>query len=127
MILFRGKKIMLVDDDMRNIFALTSALEAAAMEVVFAENGREALQLLKEHTTIDLMLLDIMMPEMDGYETLSTIRTIPRYQSLPIITLTAKAMKDDRQRCIDAGASDYISKPVNLQQLFSLLRIWLYK
>ncbi|RXT15347.1 response regulator [Ammoniphilus sp. CFH 90114] len=122
-----GRKIMVVDDDMRNIFALTSALEAEGLEVVFAENGREALHILADHPDIDLILMDIMMPEMDGYEAMQMIRHMPEFHSLPIIALTAKAMKHDRQKCIDAGASDYISKPVNLDQLFSLLRVWLYQ
>lgn len=123
----KGKKVMVVDDDMRNIFALSSALEGVGMEVIFAENGREALDLLMEQPDVDLILMDIMMPEMDGYEAMQAIRHIPEYQGLPVIALTAKAMKNDRQKCIDAGASDYISKPVNLDQLFSLLRVWLYQ
>ncbi|MEW9053670.1 MAG: response regulator [Neobacillus sp.] len=122
-----GRKILIVDDDMRNIFALTSALEGADMHVVFSENGREALQMLSENHDIDLVLMDIMMPEMDGYEAMKRIRQLPEFASIPIIALTAKAMKHDRQKCMDAGASDYISKPVNLEQLFSLLRVWLHK
>ena len=106
---------------------LSTALESLKMSVVFAENGKEGLEVLQDHSDIDLILMDIMMPEMDGYEAMQQIRHIPQYQSLPIIALTAKAMKDDRQKCIDAGASDYISKPVNLEQLFSLMRVWLYK
>jgi two-component system, chemotaxis family, sensor kinase CheA len=124
---FAGKRILMVDDDMRNIFALTSALEAEGMNVIFAENGVEALQILEGGAEIDLILMDIMMPEMDGYETMKHIRQISEFEELPIIALTAKAMKNDRQKCIDAGASDYISKPVNLEQLFSLLQVWLHK
>jgi two-component system, chemotaxis family, sensor kinase CheA len=122
-----GKKIMVVDDDMRNIFALTSALEGAEMNVVFSENGKEAIDMLVSQPDIDLVLMDIMMPEMDGYEAMQNIRSMQPYESLPIIALTAKAMMHDRQKCIDAGASDYISKPVNLEQLFSLLKVWLHK
>jgi len=125
--LLAGKKIMVVDDDMRNIFALTSALEGAEMNVVFSENGKEAIDMLVSHPDIDLVLMDIMMPEMDGYEAMQKIRSMQAFKSLPIIALTAKAMMHDRQKCIDAGASDYISKPVNLEQLFSLLKVWLHK
>ncbi len=121
-----GKKVLVVDDDMRNIFALTSSLEAAGMEVSFAENGREAVEIIRNQSEIDIVLMDIMMPEMNGYEAMRTIRNIDGYEHLPIIALTAKAMKDDRQKCIDAGASDYISKPVNLEQLFSIIRVWLH-
>jgi two-component system, chemotaxis family, sensor kinase CheA len=123
----KGRKILVVDDDMRNIFALTSALESAGMNVIFAENGQESLQMLSENVEVDLILMDIMMPEMDGYEAMRKIRTMSKYTFLPIIALTAKAMKHDRQRCIDAGASDYISKPINLEQLFSILKVWLHK
>lgn len=122
-----GKKILVVDDDMRNVFALTTALEDLKVMTVFAENGREGIEVLKKNPDIDLVLMDIMMPEMDGYEALRNIRQIPQYENLPIIALTAKAMKNDREKCIEAGASDYISKPVNLEQLFSLIKIWLYR
>ncbi|TGE38945.1 response regulator [Desulfosporosinus fructosivorans] len=122
-----GKKILVVDDDMRNVFALTTALENQNMEAVFAENGREGIEVLQRNPDIDLVLMDIMMPEMDGYEALRCIRQMLEYTSLPIIALTAKAMKNDREKCIQAGASDYISKPVNLEQLFSLIKIWLYR
>jgi two-component system chemotaxis sensor kinase CheA len=124
---FDGKKILVVDDDMRNVFALTTALENKNMQALFAENGREGIEVLQKNQDIDLVLMDIMMPEMDGYEALQSIRQIPEYTSLPIIALTAKAMKNDREKCIQAGASDYISKPVNLEQLFSLIKIWLYR
>ncbi|WP_312109687.1 response regulator [Brevibacillus reuszeri] len=122
-----GKKILIVDDDMRNIFALTTAIEGHHMKVVFAENGREAIDVLVGNPDIDLILMDIMMPEMDGFEAMRIIRQKKEYQTLPIIALTAKAMKHDREQCIEAGASDYISKPVNLEQLFSLMRVWLYR
>jgi len=112
---------------MRNVFALTSALENRNMQAVFAENGREGIEVLQKNEDIDLVLMDIMMPEMDGYEAIQSIRQIPEYASLPIIALTAKAMKNDRGKCIQAGASDYISKPVDLEQLFSLIKIWLYR
>jgi hypothetical protein len=119
----KGKTILVVDDDVRNIFALTSLLEEHNMKVVHAENGRAAIELLKSRPDIDLVLMDIMMPEMDGYETMSTIRQIPEFRSLPIVALTAKAMKGDRAKCLEAGASDYITKPVDLEQLFSVLRV----
>ena len=107
-----GKKVLIVDDDVRNIFALTSMLERWEMIVLRAENGRQALEILRNTPGVDLVLMDIMMPEMDGYETMRAIRSIDRFRDLPIIALTAKAMKDDRQKCIEAGASDYLAKPV---------------
>ncbi|MET0621947.1 MAG: HAMP domain-containing protein [Pyrinomonadaceae bacterium] len=122
-----GKKVLVVDDDVRNIFALTSALESQNMVVVHAENGREAIEVLQRTPGIQAILMDIMMPGMDGYETTAAIREMPQYRSLPIIALTAKAMKADRDRCIEAGASDYISKPLDIDQLLSLLRVWLYR
>ena len=109
------------DDDVRNIFALTSALESQNMNVVHAENGQEAIDLLQKTPGIQAVLMDIMMPGMDGYETTAAIRQLPQYKSLPIIALTAKAMKADRDKCIEAGASDYISKPLDIDQLLSLL------
>jgi CheY-like chemotaxis protein len=124
---FRGRKILIVDDDIRNVFALTSVLEANGMEVVYAENGRDAIGLLREHESVDLVLMDIMMPEMDGYEAIRAIREDEQFQQLPIISLTAKAMKGDRERSIAVGASDYITKPVDTDQLLSLMRVWLYK
>jgi len=114
-----------VDDDSRNIFALSSALEGHRIHVASAESGKDGIALLERDPSIDLVLMDIMMPEMDGYETIRRIRANPRFQSLPIIALTAKAMKGDREGCIAAGASEYISKPVDTDQLISLLRIWL--
>ncbi|AET66093.1 signal transduction histidine kinase [Desulfosporosinus orientis DSM 765] len=122
-----GKKVLVVDDDMRNVFALTTALENQKIKTIFAENGRESIETLRSNPDVDLVLMDIMMPEMDGYEALRRIRQIPAYRNLPIIALTSKAMKNDREKCIEAGASDYISKPVNLDQLFSLIKIWLYR
>lgn len=122
-----GKTVLLVDDDLRNIYALTTALEAHRIHVLFAENGQEALQLLGDHEAIDLVIMDIMMPKMDGYEAIREIRKRPRFADLPIIALTAKAMKYDREKCIDAGANDYISKPILLDQLLSLIRVWLYR
>ncbi len=120
-----GRKILVVDDDVRNIFAVSSVLERYGMHVVAAHTGRDAIELLERTPDFALVLLDIMMPEMDGYETMRRIRQNPRFQMLPIITLTAKAMKGDREKCLEAGASDYISKPVDSQHLLSLLRIWL--
>lgn len=123
---FEGKRILLVEDDIRNIFSLVSVLESYKLNVVFTENGREALEMLQKDHHFDLVLMDIMMPEMDGYETMKAIRAIPQFDKLPIIALTAKAMKEDRQRCIDAGASDYITKPIDVEKLLSLLKVWLY-
>jgi CheY-like chemotaxis protein len=122
-----GKKVLIVDDDIRNIFAITSALERHRMEVVYAENGRDAIEMLEKTPDIDIVLMDVMMPEMDGYEAMRAIRGITEFKSLPIIALTAKAMKGDREKCIEAGASDYVTKPVDIQQLLSLLRVWLYR
>lgn len=121
-----GKKILLVDDDVRNVYALSNVLEMNGMIVQFAENGLEGLKLLEEVTDFDLVLMDIMMPEMDGYETIQRLREIPKFYNLPIIALTAKAMREDREKCMEAGASDYIVKPVNPDQLTSLLRVWLH-
>jgi CheY-like chemotaxis protein len=124
---FAGKKILIVDDDVRNIFSLTSVLEDHGMNVSFAENGRDAIEALKANPGVDLVLMDIMMPEMDGYETTRVIRSMPDFKALPIIALTAKAMKGDREKTIAAGASDYITKPVDVEQLLSLMRVWLYR
>jgi CheY-like chemotaxis protein/signal transduction histidine kinase/HAMP domain-containing protein len=122
-----GKKVLIVDDDIRNIFAITSALERHKMNAVYAENGRDAIEMLGNTPDVDVVLMDVMMPEMDGYEAMSAIRGNPKFKSLPIIALTAKAMKGDREKCIEAGASDYITKPIDIAQLLSLLRVWLYK
>jgi HAMP domain-containing protein/signal transduction histidine kinase/DNA-binding response OmpR family regulator len=124
-LMLTGKKVLVVDDDVRNIFALTSLLEDHRMNVVHAENGRTGIELLRRTPDVDLVLMDIMMPEMDGYETMKAIRQIPEFRSLPIIALTAKAMKGDRAKCLEAGASDYITKPVDMDQLFSVLRVWI--
>jgi HAMP domain-containing protein/signal transduction histidine kinase/CheY-like chemotaxis protein len=122
-----GKKVLVVDDDIRNIFAMTSILEPFQMHVLSAETGREAIDLLQRMTDIDTVLMDIMMPDMDGYDTMRAIRKLSKFRALPIIALTAKAMKGDREKCIEAGASDYISKPVDTQQLLGLLRLWLHR
>jgi CheY-like chemotaxis protein len=124
---FKDKKILIVDDDVRNVFALTSVLEAHGMEVLYAENGSDGLELLHGHPDVNLVLMDIMMPEMDGYQTIRAIRKEEAFQQLPIISLTAKAMKGDREKSIASGASDYITKPVDTDQLLSLMRVWLYK
>jgi CheY-like chemotaxis protein len=123
---FNGKKVLIVDDDVRNVFALTSVLEANGMEVIFAENGRDGIECLRSNPDVDLVLMDIMMPEMDGYQTMEAVREIPEFKQLPIISLTAKAMMGDREKSIASGASDYITKPVDTDQLLSLMRVWLY-
>ncbi|MEH1969211.1 response regulator [Nostoc sp.] len=122
-----NRKILIVDDDLRNIFALTSFLESYQMQVLFAENGRDGIERLQTNPDIKIVLMDIMMPEMDGYETTRAIRQQQQFRSLPIIALTAKAMPGDKEKCIEAGASDYITKPVDTEQLLSLLRVWLYR
>jgi CheY-like chemotaxis protein/HAMP domain-containing protein/GAF domain-containing protein len=122
-----GKKVLVIDDDMRNIFALTSLLERYEMRVIYSENGRDGIEMLKNATDIDVVLVDIMMPEMDGYDAMRKIREFPEFRTLPLIALTAKAMKGDREKCIEAGASDYITKPADSEQLLSLLRVWLFK
>jgi CheY-like chemotaxis protein len=122
---FAGRRALIVDDDVRNVFALASALEAHGMEIAYAENGAEAIRTL-ESDPIDIALMDVMMPEMDGYQTMRTIRSMPQLAGLPIIAVTAKAMRGDRERSIAAGASDYITKPVDTDVLLSLLDIWLY-
>ncbi|MBA3817262.1 MAG: HAMP domain-containing protein [Deltaproteobacteria bacterium] len=123
----RGRRVLVVDDDARNIFALTTILETKEMDVLSATNGRQAIELLQRTDDISVVLMDIMMPEMDGYETMREIRKDTRFRTLPILALTAKAMKGDREKCLEAGASDYIAKPVNTDQLMSLLRVWLYR
>jgi HAMP domain-containing protein/CheY-like chemotaxis protein/signal transduction histidine kinase len=122
-----GQKALLVDDDARNIFALSSVLERRGMEVLTATTGREAIEILESTPGVAICLMDIMMPEMDGYQTIEVIRTNPAFRRLPIIALTAKAMKGDREKCLEAGASDYLAKPVNTEQLLSALRIWLHR
>ncbi|MBK6004972.1 HAMP domain-containing protein [Ramlibacter ginsenosidimutans] len=123
----RRRKVLVVDDDVRNIFALTSLLENHEVDVVSATNGRQAIEILKESPDFEMVLMDIMMPEMDGYETMREIRKHGAFRTLPILALTAKAMKGDREKCLQAGASDYISKPVNTDQLLSLMRVWLFR
>ena len=123
----KDKKILIVDDDMRNVFALTSALEEKGMIVIVGKNGREGIDKLHQNQDIDLILMDIMMPEMDGYSAMKEIRSEEKYRKTPIIALTAKAMKEDRNKCIEAGANDYLTKPIELDKLISLLRVWLYK
>jgi len=122
-----GKKVLIVDDDVRNIFALTSLLERYQMQVLYAENGRDGIAVLQNNPDVDIVLVDVMMPEMDGYETMQTIRQLSVFDALPMVALTAKAMQGDREKCIEAGASDYITKPVDTEQLLSLLRVWLYR
>ena len=122
-----GKKVLVVDDDVRNLFALTAVFERSKLDVITAESGREALEILNNDKKIDIVLMDIMMPEMDGYETIQIIRKEPKNKNLPIIAVTAKAMIGDRQKCISSGASDYITKPVKTDQLMSLMRVWLIK
>jgi CheY-like chemotaxis protein len=124
---FQGRKVLIVDDDMRNVFSLSSLLAERDMTILEAENGREALARLDADPDVDLVLMDIMMPEMDGYQAMRAIRQDPRFARLPIIALTAKAMKGDREACIQAGASDYIAKPIDTDRLLSLLRVWLYQ
>ena len=122
-----GKTILVADDDNRNVYALTKVLELQNAKVIAAANGRQALECLHQNPGIDAVLIDIMMPEMDGYETTQKIRREHKNSLLPIIAVTAKAMKGDREKCIEAGASDYITKPVKIDQLMSLMRVWMYK
>jgi CheY-like chemotaxis protein len=122
---FEGKKILIVDDDVRNVFALTSVLEPRGATVLFAENGKRGIETLERTPDVDLVLMDTMMPEMDGNETTRAVRAMPQFEELPIVALTAKAMKDDRQRSFAAGASDYITKPVDVDRLLSVMRTWL--
>ena len=122
-----GKKVLIVDDDMRNIFALATVLDARGMVIVSAENGRDAIRLVETDPTIDIVLMDIMMPEVDGMETMRRMRKLSRGKDLPLIAVTAKAMKGDREKCIDAGAWDYLSKPVDIAHLLVVLRGWLTK
>jgi CheY-like chemotaxis protein len=117
-----GRRVLVVDDDVRNLFALTALLEHQAMEVVTAENGHDAITLIEARDDIDFALVDVMMPGMDGYETITAIRGMPGREGMPLIAVTAKAMMGDRERCIEAGASDYIAKPVEAAQLLSLLQ-----
>jgi CheY-like chemotaxis protein len=122
-----GRLVLIVDDDVRNIFALSSVLERRGMKVLTANTGREAIETLEATPDLAIVLMDIMMPEMDGYQTMRVIRQNPSWRRLPIVALTAKAMKGDREKCVIAGASDYLAKPVNTEQLLSTLRLWLYR
>jgi CheY-like chemotaxis protein len=122
-----GRKVLIVDDDMRNIFALAAVLDAQGMLIVSAENGRDAIRLVQQDDTIDIVLMDIMMPEMDGMQTMRELRRLPRGKQLPLVAVTAKAMKGDREKCIEAGAWDYLSKPVDTAYLLMVLRGWLCK
>jgi CheY-like chemotaxis protein len=122
-----GRTVLLVDDDARNIFALSSVLERRGMHVLAATTGKEAIELLASRPEVSMVLMDIMMPGMDGYETMQAIRADPRFGRLPIVALTAKAMKGDREKCLEAGASDYLAKPVNTEQMLSALRMWLHR
>jgi CheY-like chemotaxis protein len=124
---FKGKHILVVDDDMRNAFALSRLLSDKGLKVSLARSGSKALEMLENSDDIDLTLMDIMMPEMDGYETMRRIRAQQKFKNLPILALTAKAMKGDFEKCIEAGANDYMSKPVDVERLFSMLRVWLYR
>lgn len=125
--LLAGKRVLIVDDDIRNIFSLTCVLEDQDMEVTYAENGKDAVEALRQVPNVDVVLMDVMMPDMDGYDTMRAIRKIERFSSLPMIAITAKAMKGDREKCIEAGASDYMAKPLDIMQLLSLLRVWLHR
>jgi CheY-like chemotaxis protein len=125
--MLEGRKVLLVDDDMRNVFSLSSILAEKNMRVIEAENGVEALARLNEHPDVAVVLMDIMMPEMDGYTAMRAIRKDPRFAAMPIIAMTAKALKGDHEKCIQAGASDYIAKPIEMEKLFSLIRVWTFK
>jgi len=122
-----GRKVLIVDDDMRNIFALSTILEEHDMAIVSADNGRDAIRRLQDEPGVEIVLMDIMMPEMDGMETMREIRKLPQFKNLPIVAVTAKAMKGDREKCIEAGAWDYLSKPVDPEQLLAVLRAWLHR
>jgi signal transduction histidine kinase/DNA-binding response OmpR family regulator/HAMP domain-containing protein len=126
-VMFKGRKVLITDDDMRNVFALSKVLEEKGLILFKADNGQKALDLLQQEPDIELVLMDIMMPVLDGYETMKRIRQQPKFEKLPIIALTAKAMAKDRELCIDAGASDYLEKPVDVDRLFSMMRVWLYR
>jgi CheY-like chemotaxis protein len=125
--LLRGRSVLVVDDDVRNIFAITAGLESHHMRVRYAESGAAAIEILQSPEQFDVVLMDVMMPEMDGFEAIRRIRRIDRHANLPIIVLTAKAMARAREECLKSGASDYLAKPVDLDQLRSMLRVWLYK
>jgi CheY-like chemotaxis protein len=117
--------VLAIDDDVRNIFALTAILERHGLKMCFAESGQSGIAMLKRQSDIDIVLMDVMMPEMDGYQAMRAIRAMPQFSDLPIIALTAKAMKGDREKCLASGASDYIAKPVDVEKLLSMLKVWL--
>jgi CheY-like chemotaxis protein len=119
-----GRKVLVVDDDVRNIFAMTSVLEASGLHVIYAENGQAGVEALTKDPAIDVVLMDIMMPGMDGYETIRSIRANPMFRGKPIVAVTAKALKEDRDKCLEAGASDYLPKPVDTHKLLELIRLW---
>jgi CheY-like chemotaxis protein len=119
-----GKKVLVVDDDVRNVFAITSSLETHKMQVLYAENGRAGIELLDKNPDVDVVLMDVMMPGIDGYQTIREIRSNPRHRLLPIIAVTARALKDDASKCLVAGASDYVPKPVNPDRLMEVIRLW---
>jgi CheY-like chemotaxis protein len=121
----KPRKILVVDDDVRNVFAMSSALEGKGLEVIYAENGKRALEALRQTSDISVILMDIMMPEMDGFEAIKAIRSEPRYKAAPIIAVTAKALKEDRDRCIRAGASDYLPKPIDTAKLLDAIDVWM--
>ena len=123
---FSGEKVLIVDDDIRNVFALTSVLEQHGLTVLYAENGREGIEVLEQYDDVAVVLMDIMMPEMDGYATTTAIRQMPQFAGLPIIALTAKAMKGDREKAIESGASDYVTKPVDTDHLLTLMEEWMH-
>jgi len=124
----KGRNVLLVDDDMRNNYAVAKVLQKAGMEITMAENGKMGIEKLdKEKDTIEIVLMDIMMPVMDGYEAIKTIRKKKNYKKLPIIAMTAKAMAEDRKKCLDVGASDYLTKPIDIDKLISLIKVWLNK
>ena len=125
--MLRGRKVLIIDDDARNIFALATVLENQDMQVLTAVNGRAGIEIVDQTPDLSVVLMDIMMPEMDGYEIMREIRKNERFSALPILALTAKAMKGDREKCLEAGASDYIAKPVNVDELLALLRVWLQR
>jgi CheY-like chemotaxis protein len=122
--LLEGCKALIVDDNMQNIFALTSMLETYGVEVMFSENGEDALRMIQQTPELDVVLMDVMMPDMDGYETTRAIRQMDQFKDLPIIALTAKAMEGDREKCLEAGASDYIPKPVEADKLIDMIKAW---
>jgi CheY-like chemotaxis protein len=120
-----GAKVLIIDDDIRNVFALTSFLESLEMEVIYALEGKAGVDALRSHPDVEVVLLDMMMPQMDGYETTRAIRRMPQYARLPVITVTARAMQGDREKSIDAGATDYITKPIDIEELLNCMERWL--